>query len=43
MFKEVGFQLELKTNHKKAEFLDVTFNLITGLYTPCKKPNNNLL
>ena len=23
--------------------MDVTFNLITGLYTPYKKPNNNLL
>ena len=30
MFKGVGFQLETKTNLKKVEFLDVTFNLITG-------------
>ena len=43
MFKEVGFQLKIKTNLKKVEFLDVTFNLITGLYTPYKKPNDNLL
>ena len=43
MFKEVGFQLEIKTNLKKVEFLDVTFNLITGLYTPYKKPYDNLL
>ena len=43
MFKEVELQLEIKTNLKKVEFLDVTFNLITGLCTPYKKPNDNLL
>ena len=43
MIKDVGFQLEIKTNLKQVEFLDVTFNLITGLYTPYKKPNDNLL
>ena len=43
MFKEVGFQLEIKSNLKKVEFLDVTFSLITGLYTPYNKPNDNLL
>ena len=43
IFKEVGYQLEIKTNFKKVEFLDVTFNLITGLYAPYKKPNDNLL
>ena len=43
MFKEIGFQLEIKTNLKQVEFLDATFNLITGLYTPFKKPNDNLL
>ena len=43
MFKDVGFQLEIKTNLKQVEFLDVTFNLITGLYKPYKKPNDNLL
>ena len=43
MFKEVRFQLEIKTNLKKVKFLDVTFSLITGLYTPYKKPNDNLL
>ena len=43
MFKEVGFHLEIKTNLKKVEFLDVTFYLITGLYTPYKKSNDKLL
>ena len=43
LFKDTGFQLEIKTNPKKVEFLEVTFSLITGLYTPYKKPNDNLL
>ena len=43
MFKEVGFQLEIKVNLKQVEFLEVPFSLITGLYTPYKKPNDNLL
>ena len=43
LFREVGFQLEIKFNLKKVEFLDVMLNLITGLYTPYKKPNDNLL
>ena len=43
LFKEVRFQIEIKSDLKKVEFLDVTLNLITGLYTPYKKPNDNLL
>ena len=43
LFKEVGFQLEIKSNLKKVEFLDVTLNLITVLYTPYKKSNDTLL
>ena len=43
MFKDVGFQLEIKTNLKQVDVIDVTFNLITGFYTPYKKPNDNLL
>ena len=42
-FKEVGFQLEIKSNLKKVEFFDITFNLITGIYRPYKKRNGNLL
>ena len=42
MFK-VRSQLEIKTNFKKVEFLNVTFNWVTGLDTPYKKPNYNLL
>ena len=33
MFRDIGFQLEIKTNLKQVEFLYVTFNLITSLYT----------
>ena len=43
MFKDVGFQLEIKSNLKQIEFLNVTFNLMIGLCIPYKKPNNNLL
>ena len=43
LFKNAGFQLQIKTNPKKVEFLEVTFSLITGLYTSYKKPSDNLL
>ena len=41
MSKEVGFQLEIKSNLKQVEFLDIMFSLITGLYSPYKKHNDN--
>ena len=37
--KEIGFQIEIETILKNVYFLDITFNLITRLYTPYKKPN----
>ena len=43
LFNEAGFQLETETNLKIIDFLDVTLNLITSLYTPYKKPNNSFL
>ena len=33
IFTEVGFQLKIKSSLKKVQSLDVTFNLITDLYT----------
>ena len=39
MFKQVGFQIEIETKLKNVYFLDIKFNLITGLYTTYKKPN----
>ena len=43
MFKEIGFQLQMKTNLKKVEFLEVMLNLITDLCTPYKKIKDNFL
>ena len=43
LFKEVALQLEIETNLKKVDFLDVTFNLPNNLYAPDEKPNNSLL
>ena len=37
-----GFQIEIETNLKEVNFLDVTFNLNSGLYKPYKKPNDQL-
>ena len=32
VFKEVGFKIEIKTNLKIADFLNVNFNLTNGTY-----------
>ena len=41
--KDLGFQIEIETNLKEVNFLDVTFNLNSSLYKPYKKPNDQLL
>ena len=41
-FKELGLKIEIKTNLKVVDFLDVTFNLATEMYYPFKKPNDEL-
>ena len=43
LFNEARFQLEIETNLKKVDFLDVMSNLITSLCKPYKKPNFILL
>ena len=43
IFKEIGFSIDIQTNLKEVDFLDVTLNLQNGTYRPCKKPNDNLL
>ena len=43
IFKDVGFKIEIKTNLKIVDFLDVTLNLSNGTYSPYKKPNDQLL
>ena len=43
VMKDRGFQTEIETNLKEVNFLDVTFNLNSGLYKRYKKPNDQLL
>ena len=43
IFKEVGFEIEIKTNLKIADFLKVTFNLTNDTYRPYQKPNDPLI
>ena len=39
ILKELDLKIEIKTNLKVVDFLDVTFNLATEMYYPFKKPN----
>ena len=41
-FNNIGFKIEIETNLKEVNFLDVTLNLINGTYRPYKKPNDKL-
>ena len=43
IFKEIGFKIELQTNLKVVDFVDVTFNLSSATYKPYRKPDDNLL
>ena len=43
IFKNIGFNIDIQTNLKIVDFLDVTFNLENGSYRPFKKPNDKLL
>ena len=43
IFKEIGFKIDIETNLKIVNFLDMTFNLINDSYKPYKKPNETLL
>ena len=43
IFKEIVFKIEIKTNLKVVDFLDITFNLSSDTYKPYRKPNDNLL
>ena len=42
-FRDIGFTLEIETNLKQVDFLDVSLNLQNGTYRPYKKPNDRLL
>ena len=43
IFKNAGFKIEIKTNLHIVDFLDVTFNLLNGMYKLYKEPNDQLL
>ena len=43
IFKEIGFDIEIETNLKEVNFLDITFNLNNGTHKPYKKPNDKLM
>ena len=43
IFKDIGFSIDIQTNLKEVDFLDVTLNLQNGTNHPCKKPNDKLI
>ena len=43
MTLKIDFKIDIETNLKIVNFLDITFNLINGSYKPYKKPNDALL
>ena len=43
MFKDIGFSIDIQTNLKEVDFLDITLNLQNGTYRPYKKANDKLL
>ena len=42
VFKDIAVTLEIETNLKEADFLDISVNLRNGTYRPYKKPNEKL-
>ncbi|PFX21324.1 hypothetical protein AWC38_SpisGene14200 [Stylophora pistillata] len=43
VFKSNGLKITIEANKKTVHFLDVTFDLTSGIYKPFMKPNNNFL
>ena len=43
IFKDVGFNIDIETNSKMFDVLDITFNLNNSICKPYKKPNDILL
>ena len=43
IFKTLGFNIDIQTDFKIVDILDVTLNLENGTYRPFKKPNDKLL
>ena len=42
-FKDIAFSVDIQTNIKEVDFLDITLNLQNDTYRPYKKPNDKLL
>ena len=42
IFREHGLKIDAEANHTIINFLDVSFNLRTGLFSPYMKPNNQI-
>ena len=42
IFGEYNLRITIDVNHKIVNFLDVTFNLDSGVYKPYMKPNDTL-
>ena len=42
IFKRNSLQITIEANKKVVDFLDITLDLRTEIYTPYKKPNSNL-
>ena len=42
-FKNEGLLITIGTNPLETDFLDVTFNLVTGKFFPFRRPNNQPL
>ena len=43
LFKDSGFLIDIETNLKIVDFLDITFSLSNGTLKPYKKSNDSLL
>ena len=41
IFKQNSLQITTEANKKVVDFLDITLNIRTAVYEPCKKPNSN--
>ena len=43
IFKDIAFSIDVQTNLKEVDFLDVALKLQNFTYFPHKRPNHNLL
>ena len=43
IYKDIGFGIDIQTNLKEADFLDIILNLQNRTYRPYKKPDDKLL